>query len=46
MIDYYEAKSQPVTRVMVWQAYKKVKANKGATGVDEMSWQDLDKRFK
>ena len=42
MIDYYETKSQPVTRVMVWQAYKKVKANKGAAGIDEMSWQDLD----
>lgn len=42
MIDYYETKSQPVTRVMVWQAYKKVKANKGAAGIDEMSWTDLD----
>jgi RNA-directed DNA polymerase len=42
MIDYYETKSQPVTRVMVWQAYKKVKANKGAAGIDEMSWKDLD----
>src|SRR4051795_13454612 len=42
MIDYYETKSQPVTRVMVWQADKKVKANKGAAGIDEMSWQDLD----
>ena len=42
MIDYYETKSQPVTRVMVCQAYKKVKANKGAAGIDEMSWQDLD----
>lgn len=42
MIDYY-AKSQPITRVMVWQAYKKVKANKGSGGIDEMSWADLDK---
>lgn len=42
MIDYYETKSQPVTRVMVWQAYKKVKANKGAAGIDEVSWQHLD----
>lgn len=42
MIDYYETKSQPVTRVMLWQAYKKVKANKGAAGIDEMSWKDLD----
>jgi RNA-directed DNA polymerase len=43
MIDYYETKSQPITRVMVWQAYKKVRANKGSGGVDEMRWQDLDK---
>src|SRR3954454_1184129 len=43
MIDYYETKSQPITRVMVMEAYKKVKANKGAAGIDEVSWQDLDK---
>src|SRR6266542_5879495 len=43
MIDYYETKSQPITRVMVWQAYKKVRANKGSAGIDEMSWADLDK---
>ena len=42
MIDYYETKSQPITRVMVWQAYKKVKANKGSAGIDYMSWVDLD----
>lgn len=28
---------------MVWQAYKKIKANKGSAGIDEMSWSDLDK---
>jgi len=28
---------------MVWQAYKKVKANKGSAGIDEMSWEDLEK---
>ena len=43
MIDYYETKSQPITRVMVMQAYKKVHANKGSAGIDEMSWADLDK---
>jgi RNA-directed DNA polymerase len=43
MIDYYETKSQPITRLMVWQAYKKVKANKGAAGIDEVSWAELDK---
>jgi retron-type reverse transcriptase len=42
MIDYYEIKSQPITRVMVLQAYKKVRANKGSGGVDNMSWEWLD----
>lgn len=43
MIDYFETKSQPITRVMVWQAYKQVKANKGGSGVDNMGWEELDK---
>lgn len=42
MIDYYETKSQPITRVMVLEAYKKMRANKGSAGIDEMSWADLD----
>jgi RNA-directed DNA polymerase len=42
MIDYYETKSQPITKVMVWQAYKKVKQNKGSSGVDGMTWAKLD----
>ncbi len=42
MIDYYETKSQPITRVMVMKAYKKMRANKGSAGIDEMSWADLD----
>ena len=43
MTDYYETKSQPINRLMVYQAYKKVKANKGSAGIDEMSWADLEK---
>jgi RNA-directed DNA polymerase len=43
MIDYYETKSQPITRVMVWQAYWKVRSNKGGMGIDEMGWEELDK---
>jgi RNA-directed DNA polymerase len=43
MTDYYETKSQPITKLMVWQAYKKVKSNKGSSGIDRMSWGDLDK---
>ena len=46
MIDYYETRSQPITRAMVWQAYQKVKANKGSAGIDQMGWQDLDKDLK
>jgi group II intron reverse transcriptase/maturase len=46
MIDYYEVKSQPITRLMVWQAYKKVRANKGSSGIDNMTWEYLDKNLK
>lgn len=42
MIDYYEIKSQPITRVMVWEAYKKVRANKGSSGADGMDWEELN----
>ena len=42
MIDYYETKSQPITKVMVWQAYKKVRKNKGSAGVDGMTWALLE----
>jgi group II intron reverse transcriptase/maturase len=41
MIDYYETKSQPITKVMVWQAYKEVKSNAGSGGIDGMSWDYL-----
>ncbi|WP_211324121.1 hypothetical protein [Echinicola strongylocentroti] len=43
MTDYYETKSQPITKVMVWEAYKAVKANKGGSGIDEMGWAELDR---
>src|SRR6188768_1987326 len=43
MTDYYETKSQPITKVMIWRAYQKVKSNKGSFGVDHMNWNDLDK---
>lgn len=42
MTDYYETKSQPVTKVMVWQAYQKVSRNKGSSGVDGMTWEALN----
>ena len=43
MINYYETKSQPITKVMVWQAYKEVRSNKGSGGIDKMSVEDLEK---
>jgi retron-type reverse transcriptase len=46
MIDYYETKSQPITRVMVWEAYRRVRANRGGMGIDLMSWEDLEKDRK
>ena len=42
MTDYFETKSQPITKLMVWQAYKEVRANKGCYGIDQMSWEYLD----
>ncbi len=29
-------------KLMVWQAYWKVRANKGGAGVDEMDWDTID----
>lgn len=46
MIDYYETRSQPITRKVVWQAYQKVKSNKGSFGVDRMDWIALDRNLK
>ena len=43
MIDYDETKSQPINRWMVWQAYAKVKTNKGSAGIDDMDWEYLEK---
>jgi hypothetical protein len=46
MIDYYEIKSQPITRLMVWAAYKEVRSNKSSSGIDGMTWQWLEKNSK
>lgn len=32
-----EAKSQPITKRMVWEAYKKVRSNRGSAGIDKVS---------
>jgi RNA-directed DNA polymerase len=43
MIDYYEIKSQPITRKMVWEAYQQIRSTKQSSGVDGMTWQWLSK---
>ncbi len=43
MIDYFETKSQPISRVMVWDAFKEVYANKGGSGIDDMTLEWLVK---
>lgn len=37
-----ETKSVPVSREMVWAAYKKVKANHGSAGVDEIGMEEFE----
>jgi RNA-directed DNA polymerase len=41
-----EAKPYRISKHEVWKAYEKVKANKGAAGVDEQSIKDFDKKVK
>lgn len=40
-----ETKSVPVTKRMVWEAYKKVRANKGAPGVDAVSIKTFEEKL-
>jgi RNA-directed DNA polymerase len=46
MTNYYETKSQPITRLMVWQAYGKVRGKKGGAGIDAMDWETMDRNRK
>src|SRR5438876_10875031 len=41
-----EAKPFCISKREVWEAYKRVKANKGAAGVDEQSIEDFEKKLK
>lgn len=47
MSDLFETKSKPIpiTKVMVWEAYRKVKSNQGSAGVDEISLKIFDKNL-
>ena len=46
MIDYYETKSQPITRLQVWEAYRRVRAEQRRYGIDGMNWDELDRTGK
>ena len=35
-----------ISKQVVWEAYKRVKANKGAAGVDDESIEDFEKNLK
>ena len=39
-------KSQPITKRQVWEAYKKVKANRGSAGVDRVNLKDYELKLK
>jgi RNA-directed DNA polymerase len=40
------AKSHCISKLVVWEAYERVKANKGAAGVDEESIREFEKNLK
>jgi RNA-directed DNA polymerase len=41
-----EANPFCISKKEVWEAYKRVKANKGVAGVDEQSSEDFEKKLK
>ena len=41
-----EAKPFCIAKQEVWEAYKRVKANQGAAGVDEQSIADFERNLK
>ena len=47
MTDLFETKSKPIpiTKEMVREAYRKVRANQGSAGVDEISLKKFDENL-
>ena len=41
-----KGKSYEISKQVVWEAYKRVKANRGAAGVDQQSLEDFEKDLK
>ncbi|WP_281991719.1 reverse transcriptase domain-containing protein, partial [Aquimarina aggregata] len=41
-----ETKSIPISKTQIWEAYKKVRANKGSAGVDAVSMKEFDTNRK
>lgn len=42
MILWNDTKSVPVSRTIVWEAYKKVRSNQGSAGVDHICMEEFD----
>lgn len=38
-----KSKSIPISKQMVWEAYKKVRSNKGGSGIDKITFSAFDK---
>lgn len=45
MIDYYETTAHPITKKMVLEAYKEIKLNGNAAGVDGISLEGYAKNL-
>ena len=44
MTLWNETKSVPISKDQIWSAYKKVKANKGSSGIDKISMEEFDNK--
>ena len=42
MTLWNETKSIPISKAMIWLAYKRVRANKGSAGIDLVSMEEFD----